>query len=102
MGQVHVSLISTSAVSELVENIQSDGFITEFKPCEVHGFRILKCKKRHCNIVMQTYPDPKDYQQTFAILPYPPYSYFPWRWPTEHRLFDHLTTHLDDLEIEYC
>ncbi len=97
-GQVHVSLIPTSAMPGLIANLEDDGFVTEIPDGFTAARRVLLCKRFHCEIAVETYPDPKHDGRTFAVVAYPPYSMWPWRWAHEQKLFNDLTSHMDRLE----
>lgn len=99
-GHVHVSLIPTSAMPRLIAHLKEDGFATETPNDFPDARHVILCKRRHCEIALETYPDPKNAGQTFVVVAYPPYSAAPWRWAREHKLFGDLTSHLDRLEAQ--
>ncbi len=97
-GQIHVALIPTSAMTDLIDSVERDGFAIDVDAGAKPNHQFIHCKQFHCDITLETYLDPKDNGQTFAVVPCPPYSCLPWRWPREQKLFDDLTSHLDHLE----
>lgn len=97
-GQLDVTLIPTSAIPEFFDRVECDGFLIDVDAGVKSNHQFIHCMKLRYDISVQVYSDPKDDGQTFAVVPYPPYSCRPWHWPREQKLFDELTSHLDHLE----
>lgn len=99
-GQVHVDLMATSVLADLISTFERRGFRTEVIVSETLNESYLHCRKGCCDIVLELTANSENSGQTFAAVAYPPYSYWPWRWGHENRLFDEITSCLDVYSIQ--
>jgi hypothetical protein len=92
-GQIHVDVVQTSSIAEMIDLISTDGFTTQVF-AEGHT-QHLHCRRDGYDVVVQLVADKRSQDQTFVTVPYPPYSLRPWKWRLEGSLFDTLTSKVD-------
>lgn len=97
-GQIYVDLIPSDKRSHLIAQLAMAANI-EVVDERIGGHLFHRCQRGHHALTMESYPDPKNPTETFVVIPYPPYSYRPWRWIHDSRLFDDVVMQVTLLSI---
>ena len=103
MGQVLVIGIRTEMTEDALEALKRAGFavqdISQQNESQ-HGFK-FRCARNRSAFQFSVYKDGERPGTTLVVFPYPPYTFLPWRWPSDHRLFDDVTAVFDEYEIKF-
>ncbi len=89
MGQVSVTSVRTEQVLDLLAALDESGFeIQPVKSSEDGIVRSYCCRRGSRELGLETWRSEKDQDESFVVLPYPPYSIRPWRWRADNGFFN--------------
>lgn len=94
MGQLEIVSIQAGQQSEAVTVLGQAGFdITRTPPEQGEKER---CRRDDREIVLTVWPGRPNLDETFIVLPYPPYTVRPWQWGGDNRFFNEVTAVLHE------
>ncbi|HWL06775.1 MAG TPA: hypothetical protein VNQ76_00010 [Planctomicrobium sp.] len=96
MGQLNIASIQAGRQSEVVMALGQAGFEITRTPPEHGEKERYRCRRDDREIVLTVWPGRPDLDETFIVLPHPPYTVRPWRWGGDGRFFGEVTAVLDE------
>jgi hypothetical protein len=98
MGQVFVTTIPSGSATEFLERLRARGIDVSAAMPGTYDRRHVCAQGGHV-LQIELYEQERSAHETFVVMAHPPYSWRPWRWARDYRLFNDVCSVLDEVEL---